>query len=259
MDSGAHKFYPEHGFDSRELLETYFSNKQEMAFLDDTMKFPMECLHRAFSEGHIKGDILIDISMGSFIHHLYTASGFFKEILVLKCSEQCIMELNKWINTRTGAFDWSHIMTYIKYLEGNGDLHQDKDITLKTNITKTVKCDFDKENLTDLEVLPPADCVISGAMLEFISKEQDDYIRFFRKFTKLLKPEGYLLIIGVLNASFVSIGQDRTHVFKYNENFVRKVLADEGFVIDHCAVQKRTSVSDLTDYEATLFIKAHRE
>ncbi|XP_063798045.1 indolethylamine N-methyltransferase-like [Pseudophryne corroboree] len=259
MDSSAHKFYPVHGFDSRELLETYFSNKQEMGFLDDTMKFPMECLHRAFSDGHIKGDLLIDISIGSIIHHLYTASGYFKEILVLKCSEQCIMELNKWINTRTGAFDWSHIMTYIKCLEGNGDLCQDKDITLKTTITKTVKCDFDKENLTDPEVLPPADCVISVVLLELISKDQDDYIRNFRNFTKLLKPEGHLLIIGVLNASFVTIGPDRVHILKYNENFVRKVLADEGFIMDDCAVQKRTSVSDLTDFESAIFIMAHRQ
>ncbi|XP_063797894.1 nicotinamide N-methyltransferase-like [Pseudophryne corroboree] len=259
MDSSSHKFYPVDGFDSRELLETYFSNKQEMGFLDDTMKFPMECLHRAFKEGHIKGDLLIDISIGSFIHHLYIASGFFKQILVLKCSEQCIMELNRWINTRTGAFDWSHMMTYMKYLEGNSDLCQDKDITLKTAITKIMKCDIDKENLTDPEVLPPADCVISAWMLDAISKDQDDYIKNLRNFIKLLKPEGYLILVGCLNATYGMVGQDKIHMCKYDENFVRKVFTSEGFIIDHCAVHKGTSVSDLIDYDAILFITAHRE
>ncbi|XP_063798040.1 nicotinamide N-methyltransferase-like [Pseudophryne corroboree] len=258
MDSSAHKFYPERGFDSRELLETYFSNK-ELDFGEDSTKFPMECLHRAFSEGHIKGDLLIDISPGSLIYQLYTASEYFKQILVLKCSEQCIMELNKWINTRTGSFDWSHVMAYIKCLEGNSDQCQDKDITLKTAITNIMKCDIDKENLTDLEVLPPADCVISAAMLEFISKDQDDYIRNLRKFEMLLKPEGFLILIGLLNTTYVMVGQDKVHVFKYDENFARKVLTDEGFVIDHCAVHKRTTVSDLTDYDAIIFITAHRE
>ncbi|XP_063797901.1 nicotinamide N-methyltransferase-like [Pseudophryne corroboree] len=259
MDSSSHKFYPVHGFDSREHLETYFANKEEMGFGDDSLKFPMECLHHAFSEGNIKGDLLIDISAGSFIHHLYTASGYFKQILVLKCSEQCIMEQNKWINTRTGAFDWSHIMAYIKCLEGNSDQRQDKDMTLKTAITKTVKCNFDKENLTDPEVLPPADCVISICMLDTISKDQADYIKYLRNFRKLLKPEGYLILVGCLNSTYVKIGQDKIHMCKYDENFARKVLTDEGFIIDHCAVHKRTVESDLTDYEALLFITGRRE
>ncbi|XP_063798068.1 nicotinamide N-methyltransferase-like [Pseudophryne corroboree] len=259
MDSSAHKFYPVHGVDSREHLETFFSNKPDMAFGADSIKFPMECLHRAFSEGHINGDLLIDISFGSFIHHLYTASGYFKQILVLKVSEQCIMELNKWINTHTGAFDWSHIMPYITCLEGNSDQCQDKDMTLKTAITKIMKCDIDNENLTDPEVLPPADCVISGWMLDFISKDKEDYINNFRKFVKLLKPEGYLILLGALNTTYIKVGQDKVHMFRYDEKFARKVLNDEGFVIDHCAVHKKTADSDLCDYEAAMFITAHRE
>ncbi|XP_063798052.1 nicotinamide N-methyltransferase-like [Pseudophryne corroboree] len=259
MDSSAHKFYPIHGFDSRQQLETYLSSKPDMVFGDDSIKFPMECFYRVFSEGHIKGDLLIDISIGSLIHHLYTASGYFKQILVLKVSEQCIMELNKWINTHTGAFDWSHIMEYIKCLEGDSDQCQDKDMTLKTAITKIMKCDIDNENLTDPEVLPPADCVISTGMLDLISKDQDDYITNFRKFVKLLKPEGYMILFGVLNTTYAMVGQDKVHVFRYDEKFARKVLTDEGFVIDHCAVQKRTSDSDLIDYEAAMFITAHRE
>ncbi|XP_063798065.1 nicotinamide N-methyltransferase-like [Pseudophryne corroboree] len=258
MDSSAHKFYPVHGIDSREHLETYLSSKPDMVFGDDFIKFPMEFLHHAFSEGHIKGDLLIDISIGSFIHHLYTPSGYFKQILVLKCSEQCIMELNKWINTRTGAFDWSHVMEYIKCTEGNSDQCQDKDMTLKTAITKIMKCDIDKEKLTDPEVLQPADCVISAGMMDFISKDQDDYIKNFIKFVKLLKPEGYLILIGLLNTTYIMVGQDKVHVFRYDEKFARKVLTDEGFVIDHCAVQKRKADSDLSDYEALMFIAAHR-
>ncbi|XP_063798039.1 nicotinamide N-methyltransferase-like [Pseudophryne corroboree] len=259
MDSSSHKFYPVDGFDSREHLEIFFSNKQEMGFGDDIVKFPIECLHRAFSKGHIKGDLLIDISVGSFIHHLYTASGYYKQILVLKCSEQCIMELNKWINTHTGAFDWSHILEYIKCLEGNSDLCQDKQMTLKTAITKIMKYDTDKENLTDPEVLPPADCVISAWMFETICKNQGDFIRNFRNFVKLLKPDGYLILVGGLNVTYMKIRQDKMHVFKYDENFVRKVLTDEGFIIDNCTVHKRTAVSDIIDYEAISFIIAHRE
>ncbi|XP_063799783.1 nicotinamide N-methyltransferase-like [Pseudophryne corroboree] len=259
MDSSSHKFYPQHGFDSREHLETYFSGKEEMAFTEDAIKFPMETLHQIFNEGRIKGDLLIDLSNGSFIHHLYTASQFFKQILVLKCSEQCMMELHKYINTHTGAFEWDHIEQYAKGKEGNSDQCQGEDVTLKTAITKIIKCDFNKENITDPEVLPPADCVISAWLLDLINKDKDDYIRNIRKFIKLLKPDGTLILVGSLNNTYIKIGQDKIHVFKYDENFVRQVLADEGFIIDHCAVQNRTAVSDAIDYSALVVIVAHRK
>ncbi|XP_063798071.1 nicotinamide N-methyltransferase-like [Pseudophryne corroboree] len=150
-------------------------------------------------------------------------------------------------------------MEYIKCTEENSDQCQDKDMTLKTAITKIMKCNIDNENLTDPEVLPQADCVTSALMLDFISKDQDDYISNFRKFVKLLKPEGYLIMFGLLNTTYIMIGQDKVHVCKYDEKFARKVLTEEGFIIDHCAVHKRTSVSGLIDYDGILFITACRE
>ncbi|XP_063798019.1 nicotinamide N-methyltransferase-like [Pseudophryne corroboree] len=259
MDSCSTKFYHVHGFDSRENLESYFSNKEEMVFKDDSLQFPMESLYRAFNEGLIKGDLLIDISSGSYVHHLYSASGCFKQVCVLRCADKCIMELNRWIHKRTGAFDWSHIFSLVKDLEGKSDLFQGEDITLKTAIANIMKCDFEKENLTDPEVLPPADCVITVWLLELISKDQDVYRKNFRKIGKLLKPKGNLIIIAMLNTTYLTVGQDKIHVFKHDENFVKQVFTEEGFIIDHCAVKKRNAVSDLCDYGAILYIAAHKE
>ncbi|XP_063798017.1 nicotinamide N-methyltransferase-like [Pseudophryne corroboree] len=259
MDSCSHKYYPEDGFDSREHLETYFTMNSERAFQDDVLKFPMETLQHVFSEGHIKGDLLIDISNGAFIHHLHTANRFFKQILVLKCAEKCIMELNRWINKRTGEFDWSHIFTYIKVTDGYSDQCEPSDTMLKNAIAEILKCDFNKENLTEPKVLPPADCVITVWLLELISKDKDDYKKYFRKFVKLLKPEGHLILVGTLNTTYMTIGQDKLHMLKYDESFIRNFLSNEGFIIDHWAIQKKTSLSNLCDYEALYVLIAHRE
>ncbi|XP_075047532.1 nicotinamide N-methyltransferase-like [Mixophyes fleayi] len=259
MDCSSRKLYHVHDFDSNAYLDTYFSDKPEMVFGDEFIKFPMEKLHHVFSEGLIKGDILIDICAGSFIHHLYSACGFFKQISVLKFNEKCIMELNKWLHTCTGAFDWRHASAYIKEIEGSSDQYQEKEITLKTAIKLIVKCDIEKENLTDLMALPQADCVISAGILDFISKDQDDYIRYLRRIAKLLKLGGHLILIGLLNATYFEMGQDRFHIFNCDENDIRKVLTGEGFIIDHCDVFRRKAVSDLTDYEAIVFITAYRE
>ncbi|XP_075047499.1 nicotinamide N-methyltransferase-like [Mixophyes fleayi] len=259
MDSTCHKFYHVDDFDSRAFLDTYFSDKPEMVFGDDALKSPMEKLHHIFKAGHIKGETVIDISIGPMVHFLYSACEFFKHIYLLRFTEKCVMELNRWLNTRTGAFQWNHASTYITALEGNSDQCEDKDMKLKTAIKQIVKCDIKKENLTDPVVLPQADCVISAGMLDVISKDQDEYIRYLRKFAMLIKPRGHLILVGVLNATYFMNGPERFHFLKYDENDIRKVVTEEGFIIDHYDTIKRKAVSDLCDYEAVIVLTAHRE
>ncbi|XP_056400844.1 nicotinamide N-methyltransferase-like isoform X2 [Hyla sarda] len=208
---------------------------------------------------HIKGNVLIDLSPGSYVHHLYSACEFFQHIIVLKVSDRCILELKRWLDSRTGAFDWEHAAKLHAEIEGNSDQFQDKEGKVRSAIPHVLKCDFEKENMADPIVLPPADCIISVWLLEATCKDQDDYIRYLRKFSGLLKPGGHIMLIGALDMSYYTVGKDKFHAFTYDEDFARKALVGEGFVIDNCKVKKRTAVSDLTDYKAMIFIAAHKE
>ncbi|XP_075696768.1 nicotinamide N-methyltransferase-like [Rhinoderma darwinii] len=259
MYSSPHKLYHVHDFDSRQHLEHYFSDKPDMVFGDDTLKFAIDNLRQVFTVGHINGDILIDLSSGSMVHHLYSASEFLQNIIVLKANNRCIMELKRWVDDRTGAFYWGHTSTLLQEKEENSDQCQDQESKLRSAIQHVVKYDPEKENMTEPLVLPPADCVISAWLLEIISKDQDDYIRYLRKFSRLLKPGGHLIIIGILGTTYYTVGKDKFHVFAYDEDFIRKALVGEGFIIDYCKVKERTAVSDLTDYKAAIFIAAHKE
>ncbi|XP_075696833.1 nicotinamide N-methyltransferase-like [Rhinoderma darwinii] len=258
MDSSPHKLYHVHGFDSRQHLEDYFSDKPDMVFRDDFLQFFIDNLKQVFAVGHINGDILIDLSVGSFIHHLYSASEFFKNIIVLKVSNRCIMELKRWVDERTGAFYWGHTSALHQEKEENSDQFEDNEGKVRSAIQHVVKCDLEKENMTEPLVLPPADCVISAWGLDNASKDQDDYIRYLRKFCGLLKPGGHIILIGVLDATYYTVGKDKIHSLTYNEDFVRKALVGEGFIIDYCKVKERTAVSDITDYKAIIFIAAHK-
>ncbi|XP_056400249.1 indolethylamine N-methyltransferase-like [Hyla sarda] len=259
MDSSPHKIYHVHGYDSRQALEDYFSDKTDMAFVEDSLIFPIENLTKTFTEGNIKGDVLIDISCSSFVHHLYSACEFFKHIIVLKVSDRCILELKRWLGTRTGAFDWGHATKLHGEIEGKSDQLQEKEGKVRSAIQRVVKCHPEKENMTDPIVLPPVDCIISFWLLVKISKDQDDYRRYLRKFSGLLKPGGHLILIGLLGMTYYTVGKDRLHAFPYDEDFARKALVGEGFVIDNCVIKKRTAVSDLIDYKAVMFIAAHKE
>ncbi|XP_056400554.1 nicotinamide N-methyltransferase-like isoform X1 [Hyla sarda] len=189
------------------------------------------------------------------VPHLYAASEFFKHVIVLKVSDRCIMELKRWLDTRTGAFYWGHAT---KLHLGNSDQLQDKEENVRSAVQHVMKCDLEKENVTDPIVLPPADCIISAGLLDVICKDQDDFIRYLRKFSALMKPGGNMIFIGCLEMTYYTVGKDKFHGFPYDEEFVRKALVGEGFVIDYCNVKKRTNVSDIIDYNGVIFIAAHK-
>ncbi|KAM5164207.1 indolethylamine N-methyltransferase-like [Mantella aurantiaca] len=213
MDSTTQKFYHIHGMDSRDLSDLYLSGKEDMAFKEDTLIFPMMNLHYQFNSGRVAGKTLIDISMGSFIHHLYSASNSFQETIVLKSSEKCIMELSRWLHDRTGAYDWTHTSATAAELEGNRDEHQEKESCLKSSIKQILKCDFEQKNITSPVELPLADCVISVWMLEAISKNEDEYMRNLENILQLLKPGGHLLLFSGTHATYFIVGGGTVPLF----------------------------------------------
>ncbi|XP_072282799.1 nicotinamide N-methyltransferase-like [Pyxicephalus adspersus] len=259
MDSQSIKFYLTHGFHSRNYLDTYLSNKPDTAFLYDFIHLPLQALQKLMEKSHIRGGLLIDISMGSVIHHLYPFCDFFKDIILLRLHERCIMEINKWLDARTGAFDWSHTSTIITELQGRRETCEEKEAKMKKKIKNVIRCDFGEENPTHPLVVPQADCLMTAALSDLISKDQEDYIRNLRKILCFLKPGGHLIFLGALNTTYFLIGEDRYHMFSYDEEFVRKVLHGEGFIIDHCEVLRRTADSNLSDYQGLIIIVAHRQ
>ncbi|XP_073513286.1 nicotinamide N-methyltransferase-like [Phyllobates terribilis] len=259
MDSKDYKLYHKCGFDSRQFLEHYVSNSPEMVFEEDFLKFPIENLRKTFTEGHINGDVLIDLSIGSLVHQLFAACDFFKHIILLKFRDRCIMELKRWVDSRTGAFSWGHVTKLHADIEEESDKLQEKEEKMRFALQHVVKCDLEKDNMMDPMVLPQADCIISAWLLDNISKDKDDYIKYLRKFLKLLTPVGHIILIGCLDTTYYTVGKEKFHLLNYDEDFVRKALVGEGFVIDRCEVMKRTVESDLVDHKGVIFIAAHKE
>ncbi|XP_073441199.1 nicotinamide N-methyltransferase-like [Dendrobates tinctorius] len=259
MDSCTCKLYHECVFDSRRHLDDYVSDKPDMSFMEDFVIFPIENCKNIFTKGHIKGDIVIDLSLGSLIHHLYAACDYFKYIIVLKASERCIMELKRWVDSRTGAFSWDHAVKVHVDVDRQSDKLKEKEEKMRLAIQHVMKCNLEKENMLDPIVLPQADCIISAWFLGAISKDQDEYIRYLKKVSVLLKLGGHIILVGDLGTTYFIIGKEKLHYLNYDEEFARKALAEAGFVVDYCKVKKRRTVSDLIDYKAVIVIAAHKE
>ncbi|XP_073441195.1 indolethylamine N-methyltransferase-like [Dendrobates tinctorius] len=259
MDPNPNKCYHTHSFDSRENMEIYFSDRTDLGLGEDSLKFPLENLSKAFKDGNINGDILIDISPSAMVHHLFAACEFFKHIIVLKMRDRCILELKRWVDSRTGAFNWTHAVKMHADIGECSDSLQDNQGKVRSALQHVVKYNIEKENMTEPIVLPLGDCVISTWLLDIICQNGDDYVKYLRKFSKLLKSGGHLILIGVLDATYFIVGKDKFNYFTYNEDFARKAVVEAGFVIDRCEVKKRTFVCDLIDHKAVIFIAAHKE
>ncbi|KAM4015601.1 indolethylamine N-methyltransferase-like [Anomaloglossus baeobatrachus] len=193
------------------------------------------------------------------VHHLFAACDFFTHIIVLKIQDRCIMELKRWVDERTGAFDWEHATKFHVDNKESSEQTQERENKVRSALQHVVKCNLEKRNMVDPIVLPPADCIISAFLIEFISKDKDEYMRNVRKFSRLLNPGGHIILIGCLGGTYATAGTDTFHILNHDEDFARKALVDAGFKIDDCKVKKRTNVSDLIDYKAVIFIAAHKE
>ncbi|XP_069597184.1 nicotinamide N-methyltransferase-like [Ranitomeya imitator] len=259
MVSSPTKFYLEDGFDSKQFLEQYFSDNPKTNLRADFLEFPMKNLTKTFSEGQIKGDILIDLSVGPMVHHLFSACDYFKHIIILKVRDRCIIELKRWADSQTGMFDWGHAEKLHADTEGKSENFQKKEEKVRSAAQHVMKFDLEKENIIEPMVLPKADAIISALLLDMISKEKEDYVKYLRRFSKLLKPGGHFILIGDLETTYYTVGKDKLHAMNYDEDFVRKGLDEAGFVIDRCEVKERAAVSDLTDYKHVMFIVAHKK
>nr|DBA16580.1 TPA: hypothetical protein GDO54_003959 [Pyxicephalus adspersus] len=256
MDPAKNKIYHVDGFHSRTFLETYCANKPGITLEEGSIKLIIEELHYFFKFANIKGGTLIDISIGPIIFHLYSACEYFKEMILLRFNDHCIIELKRWLHDRTGAFDWTDGLSYISEKEGKSSQWEEKSLKLKETIKHILKCYIDRENITDPLEVPQADCLLITNILGAISRDENEYISNLKKFTKLLKPGGQLLIYGALNATYYMVGKEKFHAFSYDENFIRKAVEGEGFVINHCHVRQRKKKNDLTDWKAIIFISA---
>ncbi|KAM9299116.1 nicotinamide N-methyltransferase-like [Gastrophryne carolinensis] len=254
MESSCPKYYHTHNFSSREFLDTYLCADSVIG--EEALTFPLEKLHQVFEKEHINGDLLIDISAASAIHLLLSASDCFKEILLLRLTDSCILELNRWLHNRTGAFCWKHTTSFVAEKQGTSDLCE---MQLKNKVRHVIKCNLEEENITDPVETPKGDCVITACLLDVISTNQNYYLRYLRKILKCLKPGGTLILLGVLNATYFTNSGERFHVFTYDRGFVCSALVGEKLVIAECEVFPRKVKTDLCDFGAVIFILAYKE
>ncbi|KAM8927183.1 nicotinamide N-methyltransferase-like [Pelodytes ibericus] len=227
------------------------------------MGSPPSPLNRAVSApesvSRIKGDTLIEFSAGPAIFHFFPVCKFFKDIIILESNDDCVRDVQKWLNNEEGAFDWSHASKKLSELEGDRDNWKEKEEDLRRRIKRILKCDFTKENPTHPDVLQKADCVCNMFVLGNISKDLDEYCHNLKIISSMLKLGGRLLLTGFFNASFFMLGEHKYHILGFTEEEFRKAVRDCGFCIERLEVMDSKICSDVLYYEQVFYMSAVKE
>ncbi|XP_072005022.1 indolethylamine N-methyltransferase-like [Engystomops pustulosus] len=255
MDPSSLKLYYVDDFDPRDIITTYGSPDSDAALYEEMTVFPLKAVQRLVSSGTITGNILTDLSSGPLIAHLIPMAEYFRDIVLMKPNYFCLHEMEKWQFGEEDSFNWSHLSE----LENDRNKWIEKEECTKSKIRNIMKCDLSKQNPIDPFVLSKADCMTCFFSLGENSIDRATYCENIRRLSSLLNVGGHLILSGLFNVKYFSIGEDKFHSLCIDEEFFRKVMADAGFIVEHLEKLDSKASSDKAKYDQVFLASAVKD
>uniref|UniRef100_A0A803JV46 Uncharacterized protein n=1 Tax=Xenopus tropicalis TaxID=8364 RepID=A0A803JV46_XENTR len=159
MSCADHKDYHDEEFDPCCLFNTYVGDDKTIS-KKELLEDPLRFLYKLFSSGSVKGETLINLSVGSDVSKTFVAADFFKNIILLESSDCCIRAIESWIRNEPGAAEQSHAAEFACSLTGQSNGCKKQEEKARGAIKQVLKWDITKENPLGAVVLPQADCMV---------------------------------------------------------------------------------------------------
>ncbi|XP_063291740.1 indolethylamine N-methyltransferase-like [Pelobates fuscus] len=257
MSSTAHKDYHDKAFPAKRLVEVYFCD-DSFPLIKENVEFPMEQIHTDIDSGVVKGETLIDFSVGATASHLIPVCNGFKDIYVVEVNERNINEFEKWRQNKQDSVNFSYGAKVHHKLEGGREAWHMKEDKARKAIKGVIQWDISNNDQVPFD-LPQADCILSLYLLEAISKDQDTYQRNLKKMTSKLKIGGSLLLFSPINMTFYKIDDHKFFYLPVDEDFVKQTVNNAGFVIEKVNVLPSKKSCDLLDYDSIMYLRCRKK
>ncbi|KAB5555122.1 hypothetical protein PHYPO_G00029890 [Pangasianodon hypophthalmus] len=253
------------GFDPEAYLKyNYTPPRADFSRSDSIVPWKLNCLHKAFSEDAIKGDILVDVGSGPTLYQVMSGCEHFNRVILSDFLEVNRNELNKWLKDGRSNFDWTPYLKHVCELEGrSSSAWQEKAERLRSVVT-----DIFPVNVHHPFPFPPgslpasgADCLVSSFCLESVSPDVSSFTHALRNLSSLLRNGGHLLLIGALGESFYMAAPDvRIPVVPLDEAQVCASLSASGFDLLQLSVYRLTPdmLVGVDDVKGVFFAKARK-
>ncbi|XP_061564358.1 phenylethanolamine N-methyltransferase [Cololabis saira] len=254
-------------FDPAAYLQyNYTPPRADFTRKDSIVPWKLACLHRAFTEADVKGELLVDIGSGPTLYQVLSGCEVFKKVLLTDYLEVNRQELRHWLeDDGQSNLDWTPYLQYVCKLEGRrSSAWTDKAAKLRQVVADILPVDVHKSQPVAPDALPSAgaDCLVSCFCLESVSPDLPAFTRALGHIWKLLRPGGHLLLIGALGESYYFGGPGvRIPVVPLDEAQVCASLKESGYTLIRLEVytlsqDMNVGVDDVT---GVFFAKARKE
>ncbi|CAH2320337.1 nicotinamide N-methyltransferase-like [Pelobates cultripes] len=257
MSSTSYKHYHDKNYPAKRFVEIYFCDDRN-PLIEESMEFPLEQIHKDIDSGLVKGETLIDFSMGATATHLIPVCSGFKDIYVVEVNKVNIDEFEKWRQSKEDAVHFSYGAKVHHKLEGGREAWHLKEDKIRQAIKGVIQWDISNDDQVPVD-LPQADCVLSVYLLNVISKDKEAFQRNMKKITSRLKIGGSLLLIFVINMTFYEVDDHKFFVLKVDEDFIKHSVINAGFVLENVNVLPRQKNTKLVDHDAVMYVRGRKE
>jgi SAM-dependent methyltransferase len=223
----------EGSFNSKNFLNAFYDPNLEIdTDPNNQLRSIYDNLNTAFDLQFIQGDWLLDIGTGPCIYSTLFESRKFKNIVLSDYTSSNRAELLKWTNNEKDAHCWHNSIAYIAKLE-NLD-HQTIINRTKSSIRSIIPIDINKPKLIEPIWFKNFDCIVSCFCLEVVSPNHDSLRDItFKSIKELLKPNGFLIIFGVLNEKYYIVGEIKYELYGFELSDIISALEANHFKIVH--------------------------
>ncbi|XP_036395250.1 phenylethanolamine N-methyltransferase [Megalops cyprinoides] len=253
------------GFNPTAYLQyNYTPPRADFTRPDSIVPWKLACLHRAFTEGDVGGEMLVDVGSGPTLYQVLSGCEKFGRVVLTDFLDVNRTELKRWLGEEEGSFDWTPYLQHVCQLEGRGaSAWQEKAARLRSVVTEILPIDVHKPSPLPAGSLPSsgADCLVSSFCLESVSPDLASFTRALGHVSSLLRPGGHLLLIGALGESYYMGGPGvRIPVVPLDEAQVCDSLRASGYTLLHLSIytlppDMRVGVDDVT---GIFFAKARK-
>ncbi|XP_066555017.1 phenylethanolamine N-methyltransferase [Amia ocellicauda] len=216
------------------LQYNYTPPRADFSRSDSIVPWKLDCLHRAFTQGDITGDTLVDIGSGPTLYQVLSGCEVFRRVLLTDFLPVNRAELQRWLEDGEGGFNWTPYLQHVCQLEGRGSqAWREKAARLRSVVSDVLPIDVHSPApLPPGALVCPADCLVSAFCLEAVSCDRPTFTRALGHISSLLRPGGHFLLIGALDESYYLGGPGvRIPVVPVDEAFVRASLGDCGYSV----------------------------
>ena len=191
----------------------------------------------------------LEFGGGPSIANLVFACPKVDHIVFAEYAEVNRQAVKSWIAGDPDAYDWMPLIeiAVLELEQGRGIVKSpvvrtDKEKLdcvnraneLKRKIKSVVPCDVMKAPIVQLDrddVAKPFDVVSSSLCLYTCVSSEVHYKNTVAELCKLLKPNGYLFILGFIEQTFYPVGEEKFSTFPLTEKMVKEAMNEAGMEI----------------------------